>query len=114
VASTYAKVQRSLVRGTSSGSDDGELPPNRHDRLDQAKGVTVDDGLGGKFWLKVVGAILAFFIGGVLLFSLIGAAWARWGGLGAMLFFFGLLLLWAWIHDRRAVREYQDVVDRAG
>jgi uncharacterized membrane protein len=73
----------------------------------------VDEGLGGKFWLKVVGALVAFFVGGVLLFSFIGAAWARWGGLGALLFFFVLLLLFAWIHDRRAVKEYEDVADRA-
>jgi hypothetical protein len=66
------------------------------------------EGLGGKFWLWVVGVSLAVGIGGLLLFLLVGAAWARWGFLGAMIFFGAILLLIAWIWDRRQARRYSD------
>ena len=64
-----------------------------------------DDGsLGGKFWLKVVGIVVACGVGAMLLFVFFGAAWARWGGLGAIILFGAVLLLFAWIYDRRQTR----------
>lgn len=58
------------------------------------------EGLGGRFWLWVVGVALAVGIGALLLFLLVTAAWARWGFLGAMIFFGALLLIFAWFWDR--------------
>ena len=53
--------------------------------------------------------VLAVGVGGFLLFLLLGAAWYRWGAFGALLFLGGMLLLGAWIYDRRATRTYDDV-----
>lgn len=65
------------------------------------------EGLGGKFWLWVVGVCLAIGIGGILLFLLVTGAWYRWGFLGAMIFFGAILLGAAWIYDRRQARRYE-------
>lgn len=69
-----------------------------------------DDGsLGGRFWASVLGVCLAIGIGGFLLFWFVGAAWERWGAFGALIFLGAVLLLVAWIYDRRATRTYDDV-----
>lgn len=67
-----------------------------------------DEGLGGRFWLWVVGVSLAIGIGGLLLFLLIGAAWYRWGIFGALIFFGALALLYGWIYDRRQAKRLPD------
>ena len=41
--------------------------------------------LGGKFWLLFIGGAIACVFAGLLLFLLIGIAWARWGFLGMFL-----------------------------
>ena len=69
----------------------------------------VNDELGGRFWLKIVGLVLAFGIGAALLFLFVGAAWARWGGLGALLFFFLVACLYGYFYDRKQVQKYQDL-----
>ena len=70
-----------------------------------------DDGsLGGKFWLSVVGIALAIGIGGILLFSLIGAVWYAWGFVGALLFVLVVALGYGWIYDRRHKRREEDLV----
>ena len=38
----------------------------------------MDESLGWRFWLWVIGVALAVGIGGLLLFLLVGAAWYRW------------------------------------
>jgi hypothetical protein len=69
----------------------------------------VDDELGAGFWLKLVGLVFAFGIGAMLLFLLVDAAWYRWGGLGALLFFSGILLVYAYFYDRRHAKAYTDL-----
>jgi len=69
----------------------------------------VDEGLGAGFWLKMFGLILLGGIGALLLFLLIDAAWYRWGALGALLFFFLLIGVISYIHDRRQQRQYEEL-----
>ena len=64
--------------------------------------------LGAKFWLSLAGISIAVCVGAGLAFLLIGAAWARWGALGALLFFGLLMLVPAYIYDRRNQRTYDD------
>jgi uncharacterized membrane protein YedE/YeeE len=68
----------------------------------------VEDGPGAKFWFAMVGVILAIGIGSILLFLLVSAAWYRWGFIGGLLFFGGLLLVAAAIYDRTHRRRYDD------
>jgi len=75
--------------------------------VEQPKGADVnDDGLGAGFWFKVFGLILAGGIGAIALFILVDAAWYRWGAFGTLLFFLGIMLLMAYISDKRQVKKY--------
>jgi hypothetical protein len=74
-----------------------------------AKERSVNDGLGAGFWFKLIGLVLLFGIGGILLFVFVGAAWARWGGLGALVFFFIIFLAFGYIYDRRHAKAYEDL-----
>jgi hypothetical protein len=74
-----------------------------------AKGWDVTDELGAGFWFKIMGLVLAVGVGAALLFLFVGAAWARWGGLGALLFFFVVALAYGYIYDRRHAKQYEDL-----
>jgi hypothetical protein len=74
-----------------------------------AKERDVTEELGAGFWLKLVGVVIACGIGAILLFLLVDAAWYRWGALGALLFFSGLMLAYAYVYDRRHAKAYADV-----
>ena len=65
----------------------------------------MDEGLGWRFWLWVIGVSLAIGIGGLLLFLLVGAAWYRWGILGALIFFSAIALAYGYFYDRRQRRH---------
>jgi uncharacterized membrane protein len=67
----------------------------------------VEEGLGGKFWFKLIGIVILGGIGAMILFLLVTGAWYRWGGIGAIIFFSLLVLLWGWIYDRRHAKEYE-------
>jgi hypothetical protein len=69
----------------------------------------VDEGLGAGFWLKMIGLILLGGVAAVLMFLLIDAAWYRWGALGALLFFFLVLIGLAYVSDRRSQKQYEDL-----
>jgi hypothetical protein len=77
--------------------------------LSYAKERDVDDGLGAGFWFKILGLAVAFAVGGILLFSLLGAAWARYGALGTLLLFSALALAYGYIYDRRQAKRYRDL-----
>ena len=49
----------------------------------------------------MIGVSLAVGIGGLLLFLLIGAAWYRWGFLGALILFGVIALAYGYFYDRR-------------
>jgi hypothetical protein len=76
---------------------------------DPVKGADVNDELGAGFWFKIIGIVAAIGIGCVLIFWLIGAAWVRWGALGALLFFSIIALTYGYLYDRRQARRYKDV-----
>jgi amino acid transporter len=63
-----------------------------------------EEKLGSKFWLMLVGILLAVGVGALLIFWLIGKAWYRWGFLGAMIFVGVLLLAIGYVYDRRQAR----------
>ena len=69
----------------------------------------MNDELGARFWLKLIGLVIVFGIAALLLFLLVDAAWYRWGIFGALLFFFVILLAVGWFYDRRHEREYADL-----
>jgi len=68
----------------------------------------VEEKLGAKFWLWVIGVTIAAGIGVMLVFAIIGWAWYAWGALGALLFFGLLLLAFGWVYDRRQARAYRE------
>ena len=76
---------------------------------------TVNEGndmeLGAKFWLLFIGGAIACALAGLLLFILIGNAWARWGFLGMFLFLALVSLAIGWIFDKRNKRRYDTVGD---
>jgi hypothetical protein len=65
-----------------------------------------DNGLGGKFWLMVIGATIALGIGALILFVLVDIVWYAWGFVGALLAVFLVIGLIGWIMDRRAQQRY--------
>ena len=67
--------------------------------------------LGGKFWLLFVGGAIACALAGLLLFVLIGTAWARWGFLGMFIFLSAISLAIGWVIDRRGKRSYDTLSD---
>ena len=69
----------------------------------------MDAGLGGSFWLKVVGLLVLGGIAAMLVFLLFEAVWYRWSLLGAIVLFCGVLLLIAWLGDRRSAKRYEDM-----
>jgi hypothetical protein len=69
-----------------------------------------DNPLGGGFWRWFAGLGVLFVIGAVLVFLLLHGAWARWGALGTLLFFFLVLIVVAWLYDRRQVKKYAEEV----
>ena len=69
--------------------------------------------LGGKFWLLFIGGAIACVFAGLLLFLVIGSAWARWGFLGMFIALSAVLLAIGWIFDRKEKRRY-DTLSSAG
>jgi hypothetical protein len=65
-----------------------------------------DTGLGGKFWLMVIGATIALGIGALILFAFVDIIWYAWGFFGALLFVFLVIGVIGWIMDRRAQQRY--------
>jgi len=67
-----------------------------------------EDGLGAGFYLKMMGGILAIGVGGLILMLIFTKAVYAWGFLGAFIAFAAVLLAIAWVHDRRAVKKYEE------
>ncbi|HEX3686698.1 MAG TPA: hypothetical protein VHU60_03875 [Gaiellaceae bacterium] len=67
----------------------------------------MDEGLGARFWFKLIGIVILGGIAAILLLLLVTSAWYRWGAIGAIIFFSLLVLLWGWIYDKRHQKEYE-------
>jgi Flp pilus assembly protein TadB len=70
--------------------------------------------MGAKFWFGFIGATLALGLAGLILFLLIDAAWYRWGFLGGFLLIAAVLLVIAWILDRRTQKRYAEDYETSG
>jgi len=67
-----------------------------------------DAGLGGRFWLITLGIVVGAVFGAVLIFVLVAGAWARWGLIGALIFFGLVLAGVSYVYDRTHTRKYED------
>jgi len=65
--------------------------------------------LGSRFWLPLIGLIVGIGIAGLVLFLIFGRVWYTWGVLGALVFLFACVLLFAWIVDRRDRRRRANI-----
>jgi len=59
------------------------------------------EGLGGRFWLGLIGLCVAGAIAAGILFLLFGWAWYAWGILGTFVFFGVVLIGFGYLIDRR-------------
>ena len=64
--------------------------------------------MGAKFWLGMIGVIIAVCVAGALVFLILGYAWYTWGPIMAIVVVFALVWLVAWIVDRRRTAEHLD------
>jgi len=58
-------------------------------------------GAGLRFWLSVLGLLVAAIIAGVVVFIVIGWAWYAWGFLAVMLLVGAVLIGFGYVYDRR-------------
>jgi hypothetical protein len=63
--------------------------------------LVFDRPVGGQFWLKLIGGLVAFSLIVVIVLWLAGAAIAAWGFLGALIAFSALAIGFGWWYDRR-------------
>ena len=68
-----------------------------------------DSGLGGKFWLMIIGATIALGIGALILFAFVDIIWYAWGFFGAVLVVFLIIGIIGWVMDRRAQQRYENL-----
>lgn len=63
-----------------------------------------DEKLGSRFYLTLLAVVLGGAAGAILIFWLIGTAWVRWGGLGALIFIGVVLIAIGYVYDRRQAK----------
>jgi 4-hydroxybenzoate polyprenyltransferase len=56
---------------------------------------------GGKFWLKLIGGVIACAIATVIIFIVLGSVWYSWGFLGALVVLAIVFGTMGWMHDKR-------------
>jgi hypothetical protein len=67
-----------------------------------------EEGLGAKFWLGTFGVLLAAGIGIFIILLIFYRAAYAWGFVGAFLLLFAVLILIAWIWDRRRQKQFDE------
>jgi hypothetical protein len=61
--------------------------------------------LGWRFWVKWAILLVALGIAAMIVFLLIGVAWAAWGLFGTLAALAVVLLLFGWLYDRREAKR---------
>ncbi|HEX5800518.1 MAG TPA: hypothetical protein VFY02_10445 [Gaiellaceae bacterium] len=61
--------------------------------------------MGGKFWLALIGGIIACGVAAFLGFLLITGFWYRWGFIATFALITGIALFAGWLSDRRNARR---------
>ena len=64
--------------------------------------------LGWGFWLKLMGAVLVVGLAIWVIMLIAGAAFYAWGALGTMVFFIAVILVIAYIYDRRQQASWDE------
>jgi cell division protein FtsW (lipid II flippase) len=64
--------------------------------------------LGWGFWLKLMGAVLVVGLAIWVIMLIAGAAFYAWGALGTMVFFIAVIVVIAYIYDRRQQATWED------
>jgi hypothetical protein len=64
--------------------------------------------MGWNFWLKLMGLVLVVGLAIWLVMLLVGAAFYAWGAFGAMVFFIGVIVLIAYIYDKRQQASWDE------
>ena len=68
--------------------------------------MAMDDGsLGGRTWLKMLGILILVAVAALLVLIFIGNALAKWGLFGGFIVIGAVLLLVAWLFDKREERK---------
>jgi len=67
-----------------------------------------EEGLGAKFWLGTFGVLLAAAIGVFIVLLIFYRAAYAWGFFGAFMLLFAVLILVAWIWDRRRNKRFEE------
>ena len=67
----------------------------------------MEEGLGFRFWAWLAGVILACAVGGLVVMLILTKAVYAFCLFGGMMVILLLVLLVAWIHDRRQVKRYE-------
>jgi len=64
--------------------------------------------LGWSFWLKLMGAVLVVGLAIWVIMLIAGAAFYAWGALGTMIFFIAVIVVIAYIYDRRQQASWDE------
>lgn len=67
----------------------------------------MEEGLGAGFWFKIIGLIVLGGIGAMVIFSVIGSAFYKWGAIGTLIVAVVVLGVISYVFDRRAVKQYE-------
>jgi uncharacterized membrane protein HdeD (DUF308 family) len=65
-----------------------------------------EEGLGGTFWLLLIGGTLVAVLGFFLILFVFGAAWYAWGFVGAAIALIGAAAAVQWVMDRRSRKRW--------
>jgi hypothetical protein len=68
-----------------------------------------EEGLGLKFWLAMIGIVVAIGVGGLIFFLIFTRAVYAWGFLGAVMALGLVFIVFAWLHDRRQKRRWDEL-----